>query len=145
MTLPDRFGKAMSGALVSGGVTVTVQSPMEAAINVAYEARLVCIVESCEQRSVSLRGIYNITGKVTVLQSIDVDDPEGDFRLLCTTVRDLMGGETTTPASITSQDPSIHIYNRSWHLDDLGIDAGDRGFKAEYSWRAVVRDTISTN
>lgn len=143
MTISDRLAQAISGALVAGGVTTTVQGGIELTENAAYTSRVICTVESCTQRSAALRGIYNAQGQVHVLQSIDETDADTNFRALCTAVECVLGHETDSPTNIMAQDGSLHIYNRSWHLDQQSDDAGERGFKGTFSWRAVVRHNIS--
>jgi hypothetical protein len=144
MTLPDRISKAIAGALVSGGITTTVQAGIESTANTEGESRIICTCTQCPQRSAALRGIYNPVGEVHILQSIHATDAITDFRALCTAVREILGDEYITPEQITAQDSNLHIYNRSWHLDEQMSDAGDQGFKATFSWRAVVRDTLTT-
>ena len=144
MILPDRISKAVADTIRNTGISVTVQGAVEPEVNATTYNKIVSHVTSCSQRAFILKGVYDVIGEVTMVQSIDVDDAEITFRANCELLRNILSDESLTVVSITANDSHLHIYNRSWQLTDMQQDAGDRGFKATFSWKALVRDTLNT-
>jgi len=139
MILPDRISKAVADMIEATGISVTVQAAVEPLVNATTYSRIVSHVTSCSQRSFILKGIYDVSGDVTDQQGADAL-----FRANCDSLRAILSDESLTTASITANDSNLHIYNRSWQLTDMQQDAGERGFKATFSWKALVRDTLNT-
>ena len=144
MILPDRISKAVADMIEATGISVTVQAAVEPLVNATTYSRIVSHVTSCSQRSFILKGIYDVSGDVTLIQSIDQQGADSLFRSNCDLLRAILSDESLTTASITANDSNLHIYNRSWQLTDMQQDAGERGFKATFSWKALVRDTLNT-
>jgi len=140
--ISNALASALQDALSADGVTTTVQPALTATENAAYTTRVICAAGSCSERQ-TLRGIYDVKGEVYALCSIDMENAIATNSRLCESLRVILGDRESAPAQIMAQDPTIHIYDRSWHLDGLEDDAGNRGFKATFSWRAVARDTIT--
>jgi len=147
MTLSAKISNALADVLQNtmdaAGVTTTVQPALTATENAASSTRVICLPGGCSERQ-TLRGIYDVKGEVVALCSIDIENAIATNSRLCESLRVILGDRDAAPAQIMSQDPTIHIYGRSWHLEGLEDDAGNRGFKATFSWRAVARDTITT-
>ena len=144
MTLSVKICQALARALEASGVDSSVQDSFTLDTNEAYTSRVICIPSSATQRK-TLRGVYDVSGEIITLTSVDIENAVANHRLLCDSIRDLVGDMEACPTSIMAQDSTIHIYNRSWHTDDMQDDAGNRGFKATFSWRAVARDTLNNN
>ena len=144
MILPDRVSKAVADAIRNAGVSAVVQGAVEPSINEATYAKIVSHVTSCSQRSFILKGLYDIIGEVTLVQSIDDTDADSKFRSNCERLREILSDESLTVDNITANDSYLHIYEKSWQLTDMQQDSGDRGFKATFSWKALVRDTLNT-
>lgn len=144
MILPDRISKAVADAIRNAGVLATVQGAVEPSVNETTYAKIVSHVISCSQKSFILKGLYDVIGEVTLVQSIDDTNADVKFREECERLREILSDESLTVANITANDSYLHIYNRSWQLTDMQQDAGDRGFKATFSWKALVRDTLNT-
>ena len=142
MTIQAKLQEALARAIESQGVISTIQAALVAGENDTYETRVVCLPGSCTERQ-TLRGVYNVSGSVVVLTSIDIENAIATHLQLCNSIRALIGDTDSFPSVIMTQDSSIHIYNRSWHCDGMEDDAGSRGFKATFSWRAVARDTTN--
>jgi len=147
MTLSAKISNALAdviqNAMDAAGITTTAQPALTATDNSAYSTRIVCKPGGCSERQ-TLRGIYDVKGEVVALCSVDIENAIATNLRLCDTLRVILGDRDAVAAQIMSQDPTIHIYERSWHLDGLDDDAGNRGFSATFSWRAVARDTITT-
>jgi len=144
MILPDRISKAVAGMIENSGISVTVQSAVETAQNATTYSRIVSRVNSCSQRAFILKGVYDVMGEVTLVQSIDDTNADVKFRAYCETLREILSDESLTTVSIEANDGTLHIYPRSWQLTDMQQDSGERGFKATFSWQALVRDTLNT-
>jgi len=147
MTITDRINQALRTYLDGGGLgsLSTVQSGIEDTPNAAVTSRIICRNGSANEYKPHLKGIFIVTGEIVVRQSIDTDDAESDFRALCALTKRLAGDERITPSGIMQEDADLHIYNRSWHLDAQGETSGERGFQAVFTWRALARDTLTTN
>lgn len=144
MTLSGKICTAIAGMLEANGVDSIVQPAITADANTQYENRVIVIPTGCTERQ-TLRGIYNVSGQVVVLQSIDEENAIATYLHLCNSVREILGDTDTVSDQIMAQDPTIQVYSRSFHLEDMEDDAGDRGYKATFSWRGVARDTPITN
>lgn len=144
MTLSVKISQALARALEASGVDSTVQDSFTADTNVAFVSRVVCVSSSATERK-TIRGIYDVSGEIIALTSVDIENAVANHRILCDSIRDLVGDMEACPANIMAQDSTIHIYNRSWHTEGMEDDAGNRGFKATFSWRAVARDTLNNN
>ena len=144
MTLSVKICQALARALEASGVDSTVQDSFTITNNETYVSRVVCIPSSATQRK-TIRGVYDVSGEIITLTSVDADNAIANHLRLCDSIRDLVGDTEACSANIMAQDSTIHIYNRSWHLDEMEDDAGNRGFKATFSWRAVARDTLNNN
>ena len=147
MTLSDRICQGLASYLESeddAGLT-TFQAGIEGAATEAYTSRVICRATGCAEYSAALKGLFRPTGEIVVRQSIDEDDAVAKFSALCDFVRGTAGNETSTPAGIEAEDDDLTIYPRSWFLDSQAETAGERGFQAIFTWRAVARDTSNTN
>ena len=144
MTLSVKISQALARALEASGVDSTVQDSFTLDDNDAYTSRVICIPSSSTERK-TIRGVYDASGEIIALTSVDTENAIANHLRLCNSIRDLAGDMEMAPANIMAQDSTIQIFNRSWHLEEMQDDAGNRGFKATFSWRAVAIDTIINN
>ena len=142
--LPDRISQAIAATIRETGINVTVQGSVEPTQNATTFARIVSQVTACTQRAFILKGVYDVIGEVTLIQSIDQDDAEILFRDNCANLREILSDEYLITVSISGNDSNLFIYPRSWQITDMQQDAGERGFKATISWKALIRDTFNT-
>lgn len=144
MTIGSKITEALAAYLESSGVDAVCQATLTAAINEQGGKRVVCDAATSSERQ-SLRGIYDVNGEVHVFTSIDLQNAIATHLRLCNLVRNLIGDTEACANGVMNQKPEIHIYSRSWRCGDLQDDAGNRGYKSTFSWRAVARDTPSTD
>lgn len=144
MTLGDRICQALATYLTNQSIGATVQPSITETVNTQNEARVICRVVSCSDRGAHLRGIFDVVGEVIIRQSIDDTTPKTTFNAICSAVKQLLLDDDTTIAALETIDPQLTIYDRSWFLSSQEEAAGERGFQAIYTWRAVARDTPST-
>lgn len=140
MTLQAKLQAALAASIIEHGITADVQAAITMDENDSFSQRVVCLPGSCTERQ-TLRGIYNAEGTVVVLTSIDIENAIATHLHLCDSVRELIGDTADAATKIMDQDATIQIYNRSWHCEGMEDDAGNRGYKSTFSWRAVARDT----
>lgn len=138
MTIGDKLSKAIASYVASqSGISATVQALFEESPNEAATSKIICNTDTANERTI-LRGVYDCRGSVVLIQSIDAPSPLSSFRFQCKQLRNILGHETDTPNAIVAQDSDITIYNRSWYLEGMDEDAGERGFSATFTWRAVA-------
>jgi len=144
MTIGAKITEALAAYLEASGVDAECQPVLTANLNEEGETRIVCVHSSSTERQ-SIRGVYDAAGEVHVLTSIDIENAIATHLRLCNLVRNLIGDTEACANGVMNQNPEIHIYNRSWRCGDLQDDAGNRGYKSTFTWRAVARDTPSTD
>ena len=140
MTIGAKITDALAAYFESTGIGVQCQAALTSSLNEECETRIVCVHSSSTERQ-SLRGVYDVSGEAVVLTSIDLENAIATHLRLCNLVRNLIGDTEACANGVMNQNPEIHIYRRSWRCGDLQDDAGNRGFKSTFTWRAVARDT----
>lgn len=144
MTIGAKITEALAAYLEAAGVDAECQPALTATLNEQGDNRVVCTHGGATERQ-TLRGIYDVNGEVHVLTSIDIENAIATHLRLCDSVRNLIGDTEACANGVMNQNPDIHIYNRSWRCGDMNDDAGSRGYKSTFSWRAVARDTPTTD
>lgn len=144
MTIGSKITEALAAYLEAAGVDAECQATLTATLNEQGNTRVVCDSAMATERQ-SLRGIYDVGGEIHVLTSIDIENAIATHLRLCESVRNLIGDTESCANGVMNQNPDIHIYNRSWRCGDMNDDSGNRGYKSTFSWRAVARDTPTTD
>lgn len=145
MILTDRINTALAAWLTEDyGITVTVQSGLEASRTTEADTRMVCTSIDCGQLGPHLRGVYRCTGEVIVRQSIDSTDAYDTFKSQCSLLHAAIGDEEAVVQGVSGKDARLNLYPRSWHVESMEEAAGKRGFQAVFTWRCVARDSPTT-
>lgn len=146
MTITDRLCQSLATYFGDRGLgsLTTVQPALTETTNAANDSRIIIRSTACNQRAAHLRGVFDVSGEVIVRQSIDEVSAKTSFNTLCQRVKEILLDEKAIEGALPAIDGHLKIYNNSFHLGDQAEMAGERGFQAIFSWRAVAADTPST-
>lgn len=140
MNICDQVSAAIAAFLVTqsppGDARVT--KGISADLNAEVETRIVVIGQDSNLRKPSLPGLYDVSGEVAVLQSVDAENAEASFESLCLWVQESIGGKYGMPDFIMGIDPDLHVY--SWQFIGSSLAASERKFLASYKWTAFARN-----
>jgi len=137
---------AVAIASFIGGLPVpgspTIVSGIKTDLNAAQDSRIIVIGERSDLRKPSLPGLYDVTGSVNIIQSVDTDGCEAAFHATCDYINNALGGRYGMPGILQAIDPYLYVYSYQWIGSNLA--ASDRKFLAVYQWTAFVRNTANT-
>ena len=144
MTISDRLTTAITAILAGATLpgTPTVVAGIETDVNTEESVRVIVSSTSCQLRSQLLPGIYDLSGEVTIFQTIDTQadaaaDLKDEFRDLCVAVENVVGEKYLMLQSLASEDSALVAY--SWNLSGQDSFMQSRAMGARYSWTCIAR------
>lgn len=139
MTIGDRLSKAIASVLAgTSGISPAVQTRFEENPTTEANNRIIVKCDSATEKAPVLRGLYECRGEVILMQSIDEYNALQNFRFQCELIRNTIGNGSSMATNVMANDSGITIYNRSWYLENMTEDTGDRGYSATFSWRTTA-------
>lgn len=133
MTITDQLSQAFATHLDTALLlSETVDAGIRSEKVGKFDNRVVVIGDSAQLRHTSVPGLYDVTGRVLVQQSIDTANAVASFQALCEEVRAVVNDKTGLPTAIESVDSDLRVH--SYLL--LGQEATqyERGLQAVFNW-----------
>ena len=144
MNIANQVSRAITAFLETQTIPndPTVINGLTTDLNDESQSRVIVIGTSAELRKASLPGLYDVSGTVNVIQSVDDTDGETRFTDICDSIQSILGGKYTMPAILEGIDSDLKIYSYQWLGSSLA--ASTRKFMATYNWTAFTRNSPTT-
>lgn len=120
----------------------TVINGLTTDLNDETQSRVIVVGTGAELRKASLPGLFDVSGTVNVIQSVDDSDGETRFSVICDSVESILGGKYGMPLILEGIDSDLKIYSYQWLGSSLA--ASTRKFMATYNWTAFTRNSPTT-
>lgn len=120
-----------------------IANAMEAAPNEDVGRRIVVSCTESKLWKVLLPGIYEISGEVFIMQSIDTDEPNDDLASMCAAVVDIIGDKRGMPARLMAENDDLTVL--TWNMDTQSLLGNQRKIAAKYSFTLLASNQPPTN
>lgn len=144
MIIENQIAVAIAAYLTAQTVTndPTIISGMVTDLNDEATSRIVVIGTESTLRKASLPGLFDVSGTVNVIQSVDETGGDTKFHEMCDAMESILGARNATKAALMAIDTDLFIYSWQW-LGEIPA-ANNRKFMASYNWTAFARNSPNT-
>jgi hypothetical protein len=145
MNLADEVAKTLVRIMASelAPWSPTIVSAMEVTPNEDQSRRIVVSCTESKLWKQLLPGIYEVSGEVFIMQSIDTDEPNDELSSMCEAVVDIIGDKRGMPARLMGENFNLSVL--TWNMDTQALLGNQRKIAAKYSFTLLASNQPPTN